>query len=430
MKACQIATLICLLAARSGAQTTLPDGVVRYEKAGPLPSFWQYVKDHWGWVVSSRPFGKSVAFLVGVGKYEHIGPDLRYVSSDLKDMREFLINYAGFDTVFVAQDTATVKLVENYMFNEFPRTLQTDDRLLFYLSGHGVDLSGQGYVQFAKAKPNEYDPDQYLDVTRCEQWSRRIRAKHVLFLIDACNSGLGYESKLGSEVHVDEDLLSLFSGDGSRVVITAGTGNEKSFQVDEGNNRGYSVFTRAFLDAIRNTKSPNGFLILDEVMAGLRLNVASFTRSSPGRKMTPRLWQIPRSPGTDEGTFVFLNPQVRTPAIPPVIKQFITLTPKMGTESTKISLEEAKKAILGTWEAQNFQGVLGSGFMTFEPDGTISSTFPNIFTYHLVDSEHLIVTTLFGHGFDEPFEAHLAGPDQYLKCLSFACQNHIWRRAR
>lgn len=323
----RVAIGLCLVTIFSSAQTKLSDGVMRYDKQGNSPAFWQYIRDQWGWVVSSRPFGKSLAFLVGAGNYQNI-TKLKYVSSDIQEMREFLLNSAGFDTVYVASDIADVSLVEKYMFNEFPRTLSSQDRLLFYFSGHGSDLAGTGYLQFSRAVPGVYDPNQYLDVTRCEKWSRQIQAKHILFLIDACNSGLGYDAKPGDAPHVDEVLLSLFSGDGSRVVITAGTGNEKSFQVDEGNNKGYSVFTRAFLDAIRYTQSRSGFLILDEVMAGVRRNVAAFSRGQAGRQMTPRLWQLPRKTGTDKGTFVFLNPKATAPQVPSSVKQHVQVTVK------------------------------------------------------------------------------------------------------
>jgi uncharacterized protein len=318
-------------------EVKLPDGVVRYDKpeTGASPLFWQYLKDQWGWLISNRPFRKSVAFLVGVGNYQIIRPNLKYVSNDVEEMRQFLMTSAGFDAVYVAYDFADVRLVENYMFNEFPRILTPEDRLLFYFSGHGADLAGTGYMQFAKAEPGKYDPNQYLDVTRTEKWSKQISAKHILFLIDACNSGLGYDAKSDVTPRVDEDLLSLFSGDGSRAVITAGTGNEQSFQVDEGNNQGHSIFTEAFLDAIRYTDSRSGFLILDEVMAQIRRNVGAFSRGAPGRQMTPRLWQIPRKPGTDKGTFVFLNPKAKAPPVPAPLKQYITVTSKDDYSRTR-----------------------------------------------------------------------------------------------
>src|SRR5882672_10887127 len=101
------------------AQTRLADGVIRYDKSTGA-SFWQYIQQNWGWVVKSQPFGRSVAFLVGVGDYAYINPKLRYVGSDLKELREFLLIDAGFDTVYVVQDSvATADLVDHYMFNEF-----------------------------------------------------------------------------------------------------------------------------------------------------------------------------------------------------------------------------------------------------------------------------------------------------------------------
>jgi len=47
---------------------------------------------------SARPFGRSVAFLVGVSKYQHLS-QLPSVLNDVHQMRDFLLYKAGFDDV-------------------------------------------------------------------------------------------------------------------------------------------------------------------------------------------------------------------------------------------------------------------------------------------------------------------------------------------
>jgi hypothetical protein len=116
--------------------------------------------------------------------------------------------------------------------------------------------------------------------------------------------------------------------------LTAGTGAEKSFQVTEGNKQGYSVFTRAFLDSIRETQSEGGFLTLTEILAGVERRVAEFSRGNAGRQMTPRRWQIPRQPGKDKGTFIFLNPSAKKPSVPTPLKIFVSVVSKQSDSDT------------------------------------------------------------------------------------------------
>ncbi len=308
--------------------TKLPDGVVRYDKSDQSSTMWQYIKDNWGWVFSSQPWRRSVAFLVGVGDYAYLTPKLNYVGSDLKELRDFLLNEAGFDTVYIVQDSvASADLVDNYMHGTLPHLLTSEDRLLFYFSGHGADVGGRGFMLFAKAK-NDFERSQYLPVKSAEEWGDIIPAKHVLFMIDACNSGLGYDTKAGNALNLDEELLAQFSGDGSRNVLTAGTGREKAYQVSEGNQQGYSVFTRAFLDAIRQTPNNSGFVTLTEVLAGVERRVKEFSRGSPARVMTPRVWSIPRQTGKDRGSFIFINPRAVRPVVPDSIKRYVSVDSK------------------------------------------------------------------------------------------------------
>ena len=65
--------------------------VMKYEpvQTAVPPSFWRLVMQLFNFTPAQRPFERSVAFLVGVSKYEHLSPQLPYVDTDLKDMQRF-----------------------------------------------------------------------------------------------------------------------------------------------------------------------------------------------------------------------------------------------------------------------------------------------------------------------------------------------------
>jgi hypothetical protein len=320
-------------------ETKLSDGVIKYEVSGTNPppdSFWQIFQNLFQFAPKKPPFEKNFAFLVGVSSYKFLDPQLPYVKTDLENLRTFLMSQAGFDVVYIAaDDVATAGLVENYMLNRFSKEIGENDRLFFYYSGHGADIGGStGYMQFSKARKGFYEVDQYLAITRTQEWSKIIKAKHVLFFLDSCASGLGFDAKSGAS-SVDQDLLSTLSGNGSRFVITAGTAREKAFQVEVSSNNGYSVFTRSFLDALQsnsNGYAEKGFLVLDEVFADAKVRVGRF-ESASGQKMTPRLWPIPRD-SKDTGTFIFINKDVKNASLSNVVRAKFDLAPKNTTDAS------------------------------------------------------------------------------------------------
>ena len=124
----------------------LKDGVEKWYRVKSYdnkPWLFKQIEEIFNVVISNDkklPFGKSVAFLVGVSKYRYISPQLPYVENDLNDMRKFLLNQGGFDEVYVAKgDMVHRDLVEKYLKKTLRSQLSSEDRLLFFYAGHGDD---------------------------------------------------------------------------------------------------------------------------------------------------------------------------------------------------------------------------------------------------------------------------------------------------
>jgi hypothetical protein len=252
------------------------------------------------------PFARSVALLVGVGSYSNPPLSERRLPSrqDVAAMRDFLLLDEKFDIVYVLLDQeAAPSKIDNLMMGGLEATdkIHRGDRFLFYFSGHGTDVgSGVGYMLFSNYR-GKYDRESTLPVNQCEQWGLKLPAKHVLFLLDGCSSGLGIVPK-------SPDALSRRAGDGSRVAYTATRGNEAAIA-----RVGMSVFTRAFLEVVRNglaDRSRGGFMtihgIADEVenrLANQLSVVLPYHDKEPADLPLPG-WIRNR------GEFVFVNPKV------------------------------------------------------------------------------------------------------------------------
>jgi uncharacterized caspase-like protein len=290
----------------------LPDGVWQFDRISDnKPKFWDRVFDLYRLKpINAQPFRRSVAFLVGVGNYSNF-PQLPFVNDDLTEFRNFLLTDAGFDTVFELRDASVTRsLIEDYMVNKFGNEspyLSRDDRLLFYYSGRAQDKHS-GFLQFSHAKANILSGDDVLPVSQFREWAKINVAKHLLVVLDACVSGSIFET-LGGPSTVD-GLLNTLSGQGSGFLLTAGT----AFQL-RNEQKGYSIFTHALLDALRYGSSDSqsrDFLTVEEVFARVQRNIAQFELTT-GLRMNPQLIALDRYAGRVKGTFVFLNPIALTP---------------------------------------------------------------------------------------------------------------------
>ncbi len=299
----------------------LSDGVEHWYRIKPAdekPWFFQQLENIFDVVLSQRdklPFGKSVAFLVGVSDYKYLSPDLPFVKNDLHDMRQFLLTKGGFDEVYVASETIVNRdLIKEYIRNKFPRWLKREDRLLFYYSGHGDDAEGRtGYMQFSNARKNNFASAQILPIKDITYWCDEIAINHLLFILDCCASGLAFSPK-GTADEIQQ-MITTLSRNGSRTIITAGTAEEQTFEVSRISGKGNGVFTRALLNALEmgmTDKGKDGFLTVEEIFARTKDEFTTFA-SRYKKNLTPRWWQYDE--GNYRGTFIFINPEAKTQRI-------------------------------------------------------------------------------------------------------------------
>ena len=329
---------------------TLPDNVVLYERqlsVQQLPSFWDTFFSLFGLQKDrkvSLSFGRSIALLVGIGNYRHLEPRLEYANKDVEKMRDYLLGDGGFDAVYVMDERATPQLVSSYMMDKFRSLLNKEDRLLFYFSGHGGDPGdGHPFLQFRDAQAGEWGHD-VLRVDDYRLWSNMNVAKHVLFIFDACFAGEALPK--GSEAETAASISEL-SADGSRIVVTAGTENQRAWMLKLSSDNGYSLFTEALLRALRNGASDprnRGFVTILQVVGEAQIQAAEMTRKlGPGHEMTPQPVPIPSN---HKGTFVFLNPKAQKPSLPQGDAAFLGVTVAKG-----VGPEQDRELELAFWKS-------------------------------------------------------------------------------
>src|SRR5689334_17505413 len=132
------------------------------------------------------------------------------------------------------------------------------------------------------------------------------------------------------------------------------------------------------MDTIRQTESPSGFLTLTEVLAGIERRVAAFRRGHAGREMTPQRWQVPRSPGSEKGTLVFINPNRRVPNRSSLLeKYFSPVYVSKGPETPDTIVSSLLSAYQSAYEARSIRDLL-EVYPDFSDTRTLQKKFNDV----------------------------------------------------
>lgn len=228
-----------------------------------------------------RPeYSASYALVVGIDEYVVALP-LSYAVSDAESVRTALVSRFGFpeeNTRFLVNDQATrSNIMSSYLaFGE--EATERDDRLVVFFAGHGLTRSGaRGEIGFLV--PHDGDPKDLSTLVRWDELSlaaELIKAKHVLFIMDACYSGLilSRSVSVGSVRFLKDMLLRP-----ARQVITAGKADE--VVADSGGPRpDHSVFTGHLLDALEGkAATENGIITANGVMSYVCEKVSTDAKS-------------------------------------------------------------------------------------------------------------------------------------------------------
>jgi len=142
--------------------------------------------------------GESWAIVVGIDDYAK-WPKLHYAVRDAEAVSKLLVEKLGFapQRVFRLENAAATRaailgLFEDKLGNG---ALKPDDRVFVFFAGHGATRSlssgrNLGYVIPADSDPQHVSSDA-VPMTEIQNLAESLEAKHVLFVMDACYSGLG-----------------------------------------------------------------------------------------------------------------------------------------------------------------------------------------------------------------------------------------------
>ena len=292
------------------------------------------IKEQSGFAFKSL-YDKSYAVVIGINDYEK-WPSLEYAVNDAKAMEKKLKSL-GFETITLINQSATQDNILKVLGDELPRKIGRNDRVIIFFAGHGQteqlpDDSQMGYIIPVDADTgNIFSTAISMDQVR--NFSRRLKAKHVLYLIDSCYAGLGL-TRSGSIPPSEKDYLRKITSRKAHQMIVAGGKGELAHE--EGK---HGVFTRYILEALDGAadRDEKGYITFSDIASYVKPKVSRQTRNS----------QIPQYGSIDgEGEFVFVA--VTSPARTAGLKSatpFLTNNELLKIEQEKQKLAQERAAL-------------------------------------------------------------------------------------
>ncbi len=241
----------------------------------------------------------SHALIIGIDQYQR-WPRLQHAGRDARAMQETLQTRFGFraeNVKLLLDGEATRANILRALNKLSGKELRRDDRVFVFFAGHGSTRklpSGRevGYVIPVDAGLDDLQTDA-IAMPQLQELGEALPAKHALFVIDACYSGLGLTR--GGGASNNNNFIRDNARRLGRQMMTAGGTDQ---QVADDGPGGHSVFTWTLLQALAGKADLNG----DGLITATELAAYVAPAVSAVAHQTPAFGSLP---GSEGGEFVF-----------------------------------------------------------------------------------------------------------------------------
>ena len=264
-------------------------------------------------------YRKGWALIIGINKYPNLPENqLDWAVADAEAVVDLLTQKYGFEkeNVILLKDAQATKSNIMETLNSFSdiNMVDREDCVIIYFSGHGQTVPlprGAGEMGFLipydakigslSGTPNAVDYRKYcIAMNELNDATKTIPAKHIIFIIDACYSGLVLGSQRGGIKTNIPNYLSKVAKTDVQQMITAGGKGERA---EELSSFGHGAFTYKFLKGLEDELADeNG----DHVITGTELY--SYLTNAVLQMTDGK--QNPRFGVADEGNFLFIPQKV------------------------------------------------------------------------------------------------------------------------
>ena len=352
-------------------------------------------------VTSDDIYDNSWALVIGIDKYQKARP-LNYAVRDAESIQNILVNTFNFPQAnvrFLKNEEATYDNIRK-QFSEISNSAEERDRILVFFAGHGDQQELPGGGERGYLIPVEGDPENLfltaIPMEEMKQMALMSKAKHMLFLIDACYGGMATLGTRGLKVAKTNtpQYIEKVTNSKARQVITAGGRGEKVMEKAEW---GHSAFTLNLLRGLVEGHADliaDGYITANELGTFLREKVTIDSE----KQQTPRYGHYT----SEDGEFVFVLPEAKNTA---QTKNNNSRDEKLELTTSEIKQLKSQLNLDTPVKKQNnnienvgmsgpyWQREFGAGFMS-------TSTNTTLELYNIIN-DHLEISLQYEHFIDK-----------------------------
>jgi hypothetical protein len=227
-------------------------------------------------------FAMRRALLIGNDTYKYADV-LKNAREDARAMAAELKGFGYEVTLRLDQNQKEMQAT----LRDFRESIKEGDEVLFYFSGHAVEIDGKNYltpIDTIGMNQNQLADDSIdLKSSVLDPFTRR-KAKLTLALIDACRNNPFLKTATSRSVMGSKGLAPTTPATGQLIVYSAGSGQLALDRLGESDTVRNGLFTRVFLQEMKKVDLP-----IDRVIKNVRTEVVRLARTI-GHDQVPAIY--------------------------------------------------------------------------------------------------------------------------------------------
>jgi hypothetical protein len=237
---------------------------------------------------SSSDFSRQRRIVLSIGINIHqFLPRLQFAGNDAEELVSTLQS-SGLQNVHarLLRDSEATKEGIRRSMDDIIGQVEEDDQVWLFFAGTGFAEGGIGYLIPYDGNPGQLSSSA-ISIPEVGSWLRRLKAKQVIVISDTCHSGeLALALHRGISIVQEDKPKALAMGSG-RVIITAGTADQLSFELPI---LRHGFFSYYLLQGLRGDADSNGdsLITVSELYSYLSSVVSAKSKASFGA-LTPTL---------------------------------------------------------------------------------------------------------------------------------------------
>jgi hypothetical protein len=222
------------------------------------------------------------ALLIGNDSYKYAEP-LKNAREDARAMAAELKNFGYEVTLRLDQSQKEMQAT----LRDFRENVKEGDEVLFYFSGHAVEIDGKNYLTpidtVGMNQTQVADDSIDLKLSVLDPFSRK-KAKLTFALIDACRDNPFLKTSSTRSVVSSRGLAPTTPATGQLIVYSAGSGQTALDRLGSNDTSKNGLFTRVFLQEMKKVDLP-----IDRVIKNVRTEVVRLARTI-GHDQVPAIY--------------------------------------------------------------------------------------------------------------------------------------------